>query len=267
MSLLNRKSQNWMQKLPSYSSPSTNQVFSCNHNNYPKQTFPSSKKSDYNYSTANFLSIYFDFAFILFLSPFRLVRDKHHGWFSIKKNIFHKIFCALQSFLGIFYCITILRTSFPDFQGNNVSTTTYFDTLGTLFNIWFQMLSLKKFWFEQDKFLSIVNCINLIKRECRQVFKKRTLKIQHKFFSKFICLVFGVMSLYEYVWKVLLAPYDTWGKTVWNRKLVSLGRYMFFMVNETESRKNVEPNDLSAWDYLLALIGALTEAERLNDIF
>ncbi len=261
----NRKSQNWMQKLPSYSLPSTTQVFNYDYNNYPKQTFPSSQKKCYHkYSTANFLSIYFDFAFILFLSPFRLVRGKHHGWYSIKRNIFHKIFCALLSLLGIIYCVTYFRTAFPDFTSNDVSTTSYFEALSALFSTWFQMLSLKKFWFEQDKFLKILNCINMLKRECRQVFKKNTLKVQHKIFSKFICLVFAVMSIYEYVWKDLLAPSQTWDKTVWNRKLVSFGRYMFFMVNVTEKRRIVEPEDLSPLDYFLALIGALTEGERLT---
>lgn len=80
-----------------------------------------------------------------------------------------------------------------------------------------------------------------------------------------MCLIFVIMAWYQLIWLGLLAPGETWHKTIWNRKLVSYGRYLFFMVNSTQMYQLLEPEQLSNSDYILAIVAALTRLQRLKN--
>lgn len=115
-------------------------------------------------SSSNFLTTYFDFAYFLFCSPFRLVSTaapSNKCVFRVHKSFAHTSICFVLNSLGIYVLFIDLRNSFPSME-NGASPTKYFDFLSTIFSTTFQLLTLKKFWLEQRRFACIVNYLKLV---------------------------------------------------------------------------------------------------------
>ncbi|CAL8110852.1 unnamed protein product [Orchesella dallaii] len=207
---------------------------------------------------SNLIKIYFDFAYYSCCSPFHFVSD-NNDWFVIKTWKPQQFICGILHFLGIFRFFTELRSLVPGtFSQNPVQ---YFEVLGNGFKIIFKMITIKRLWWNQKEFLSVVNYI-----EFEKSLPNCDLKLQNKYVVSLICGLYSLMSMVILSGKFILAEPSTWSKTWWNRSLVKDGNYAFLLINRTEymSPSVPEPNDISPLDYLLAFLLAMGLMERFE---
>lgn len=112
-------------------------------------------------SITNFLTVYFDFSCFLFCSPFRFVRNQQSGWFLIRKRLPQQVFCALFNFLGFFITFSDFRKTLSSllFHASDQSPVSYFEILSVFSSMLLQFWTLKRFWFNQNEFLAVINFI------------------------------------------------------------------------------------------------------------
>ncbi len=79
---------------------------------------------------------------------------------------------------------------------------------------------------------------------------------RYKIFVYLLCLIFASMALHG-VWETVVASSDSWDKTIWNRKLVSQGRFTFFLANITERTIAPDLDQITTLDYFLAIFEGL----------
>lgn len=116
-------------------------------------------KTCYPHSLTNFLVVYFNFTYLLCLSPFRFKRTEN-GLYKAEKNIVQTIMCASLSILATVYLIAIVRSKYADtLLQDRTSPVKYFQLLTTIFTFFFLILTIKNFWFSRYSFLHIVNFI------------------------------------------------------------------------------------------------------------
>lgn len=113
-------------------------------------------------STANFLVTYFDFAYVLNVSPFRMVKAEHNNGYVLRKSIFHTFTFIVLNLLAVLSMIKYSIEMGSIGIGDNTKATDYFDLLGFFLTNAFQLMVLYKFCNYQSQFLEVVNFINAV---------------------------------------------------------------------------------------------------------
>lgn len=177
----------------------------------------------------NFLTVYFNFAFVFFCSPVRFAKDSKTGLFVSRKHLVHSALCGVVNILGVTSILSNLRGMAP-FVFNQENPVVYFGGISYLSFTLLQVWTLKRSWFNQNKFLNILNFLeeNKIFTMTSQKRSKVIILLQSKLFSGLICICFVIMAVYELVWENVLQKTLVWNTQVW-QKLVSTARFQFFM--------------------------------------
>ncbi len=128
----------------------------------PKQNFiplTNSKQSPFT----NLLQTYFNFTYIIFLSPFRF-KLNHTGNFEIKKSLPQQCVCLITSLsvllyrLDLYYNHSYQKSENKTFQLQYPST--YLESLSSFFQLLYIIRILTQFWFQTHHFLNIVQFLS-----------------------------------------------------------------------------------------------------------
>ncbi|CAL8072520.1 unnamed protein product [Orchesella dallaii] len=107
-----------------------------------------------------FLKIYFDFAYYLLLSPFRIVVSEETGKFIIKKNKLQQFGCGILQLLCTIRLLTDVRDTLQlNFSKGKQTPIQYFEIVENISSFIYKMETMRRFWFCQEDYLRIFNCV------------------------------------------------------------------------------------------------------------
>lgn len=106
----------------------------------------------------NFLQVFINFSYLLFLSPTRFTCDKQ-GVFHMNKWWLQKIICLIFAILDIIWTLNHIYVSIPT-SSNSSDPSKYFQCCLSVLSAAYKFVCLRFFWFRQPILLSILNYIS-----------------------------------------------------------------------------------------------------------
>lgn len=145
-------------------------------------------------SMITFLKIYFDFSYKLIVCPFRLEILQNHK-FVLKTWWPQRIVCFIKSILSICWAVGVIRFWFINEISKN--PTMYFEFTLKSISFSLDIIGLKYFWFNPNKFLELGNSfINECGCKCSQYKYQNTPNISRtKLFGVIACSIYLFMCV------------------------------------------------------------------------
>lgn len=199
----------------------------------------------------------FKFFFMLCICPFYLAKEKSfqtgQTTFAVRNYLPQTICCALLSIVDIFSLIWFVRTNLPKQEKNPAQFLEFFKSLLHQFGI---SILLKKLWFNQNDFTSIVKLI-AGEYQLGNALLLNSLR-REKFLVTTSCIVFTAIAFW---YNLEVSCHFIRGVTcdfhAWFVESVKYGRQMFFM-NVGRSNYNVTSVEgMSNGDIILGIISYL----------
>lgn len=146
----------------------------------------------------NFLVIYFDFAYFLLFSPFRVVFSSEYKSFCITKWWPQKYFCGLLSSLGYLSTLYQFHRTLTKTSTSNRTPSFYFEIVSIIFAVFLHAFTHKLFYFEQEKILYIINFLNKHNlKSCSSFTNQNEHFWQRKFVWQLVCLFHSILIIYD----------------------------------------------------------------------
>lgn len=145
-------------------------------------------------SIITFLKIYFEFAYKLTVCPFRLEILQNHK-FVLKTWWPQRIVCLIKSILSIFWAVGTIR--FWVINGISKNPTMYFEFTLKSISFSLDIIGLKYFWLNPNKFLELSNTfINECGCKCNQYkYQNTPKKSSSKLFEVITCSIYLFMCV------------------------------------------------------------------------
>lgn len=228
-----------------------------------KEDFTSTRKISRkkSYNLANFLVIYFDWTFFLFISPYRFVRNKNKIGFRSWKFYPQILISGILNVLWLNYSITTCRKVANGAGGTHTSTGPsayrYFLVLSFFSSFIFQGLTIKRIWFNKNGFNTILNFMENERLTSSWI-------ICSKPFIHFVCLLVTILALFEPMLQLLPQSFSSssLALSMFNVKTVSEARYSFFITNYTQASRILNVEEITELDYFLCVMYNLGHVQR-----
>lgn len=117
----------------------------------------SCRKFPVNSTVLSSIKLYFDFCYLLCLSPFRLVWDKSTHSYKVSSFRPHKILCAIVT--SAFFITEYSRWFRESYPTNPKSPNQIFKFLFRAFTLLYRLLFFKEIWSNQEQIKNLVNFI------------------------------------------------------------------------------------------------------------
>ncbi len=210
-----------------------------------------SHKSLPSRSICNFLKIYFDFTYHGCLTPFKI--NWINGQFTLHTNPYQKIVVGLITILSIPWILNHIRHASSLDTSHNPNK--FLEMAQEVVNTIFKVATIKTFWQGGQSFVNILNFVH---------FHFPTLSPSHKsnFWEKYsvkrkafvICSVYTLVLLVQmFRGRAIVVeshPISEWTAKWWWGRLITVGRYNFFMGSFIGSNITY-----SVGDHLIGLVG------------
>lgn len=178
----------------------------------------------------NFIKIYTDFAYFLFISPVRFSRFPNTGHFYLKSWWPQKLLSFLCSFLSVFWLLAMIRQSVP--MENEKNPSIYFALVLNIIGLSVKFTTVKKFWWNKHE---LQNILNFIIRDSQELpLDKHILdKASRKIGVYILCTVYALVGLSNFATGRGLGHISDWSLEWWWSGAAKYGCYNFFLSNST----------------------------------
>ncbi len=201
---------------------------------------------------ANCVLVYFDFAYYLLFSPFRLTltsnKISQFCW-KIHKCKIQCIGYIIMGFLGMFAILAHYKSILSDATANGRDPVVYFSFLACLFTAILNFKMHKIFWFESHKFLEIINLTSSKSAIVSYQFKQNIWA--NKLIWQFICVL--VLIEISFGFYFLLGLHQN-NANIIIKNLIHKAYQMFFL---QENLELVIGENIFILDYLLVILYVL----------
>lgn len=225
---------------------------------------------------SGYICIPIDFYFAFFCCPFRLIRSKSEksgkSCYSAQKFYLHMFFCVVLSFSDILWMIAFIRNSIPD---KNSNPALFLELLKTVLSQTYKLLLMKKFWFEAQDFLNLVNFLESANGSGGLILSHLKPK-WHKITIWALCILFTGLGLWSAADVTPLGPINTnnmsingsfKGWELWWANMVDGSRKIFFIDGFSEEGKysdGLRTKRYLAYHSLDVALGVVAGAGRLH---
>lgn len=222
------------------------------------------------------ISIPLQISFAVCCSPFYLLVEKTEKnevvSFRLKRNLLQYIFCTVLSIIDILWIIRNIRENIPEQDTKNPKI--FISFIKTVISQVGCLIAIKKFWFNQQDFLRIMDHL-------KNEFMSLRIVSESPFSNKLFVLLISLLVPGYTLWNRMLRPLTVilWesdariGYHTRLSKMIQTGREIFFIdwvaqhEGQTPAQISVSEVPISILDILLAITAWMATLHRLVSFF